>query len=827
MDPCPAGHPDRGVLARRGEAVNLALQGYYETNRVKFADAPPFSRDPAFLRYAACTGRAVEPGTTWAAFLAVVGEEDGRNLAMVDPRLPLWNEDGHGWCGLVAPEDAREELTRLCAEVVIPEVNAYNIRPPLLRLLSHAPHWYSTPRYLTDKNEDFTFYRMHCLLAGAGKYNWPALAAACGDIFAGCPFTEEPNPKELLQAHQTSGWPTAMVWLDWSEIPDWQGESEEWLTALAMLHLFKHCRREGDELHIVYRGRIDVIPRPKGSACLGQWDKQYKALANVLGVPGKGSAKCSAMGWALARVAFHDLLHREPLATLPGCLLHGPWSSYTAAAKGGGFYRADVRLEGVWKAANGRVSPYGGSAEEILGHTWNVLETNTPATASSRKTYEACLPATYVATYPSAILKGLFPNWALPDGPEGVAYESLLDAIFVAGILRPRTPELLEEFPFVAILPLDPKTATTTNQGKGAMTKAIATAFQAGTKVLTVPDSTSAPDSRTVAHAIRTTGFVALDEFQIPTSRGHVLCSASFQSLCTGGLVGSGQVYADHGEVSLKQSIVLNAKWLDLADDLVTRCVPLYLDILPDAQRAEVEMKAAIDSGRMGILLRLAAVSMAEVLNLDVGRLPATADSWRFPRHRNIAVALMVRRLGCSPVDAANLLDATLIQIRDDLRRHQQLADESGVSATTASGHNLRIAWAPLWSGVDDISMTNLVSAIGINPAAIHKEGLTFLSCAQVLAARLHAAGIPGNRFSHLIGMTMGAELRATNTAVAMALATSARAFFRDQIAAAAPQWVSMPGDMAPRWVVCCRLRGGSSDAKGLEPVFSFKRRDE
>lgn len=814
------------------------LKEYYEENRHKFIGAPDWSSDASFLKYATRVGRSAS-GMSWRALQAAVDQEDSRSAAMNDPRLPLYTDDtAGGWTGIHCPEDSRDKLSALCASVTIPTGPAPDILPTMEALLALSMHWYPTPREITEKNDDFTFYRMQCLLGGAGPTSSMDLGDHLSDVFP--MFAQEWG---ITDAHKVCGWPTSLIWLDWWDLPDWTldvktGErAPDWLRIIAYLHVLKHVRRDDASIVVTYAGKQDIIPLARGSMMLGQWREALGPLYGVLRVPsGKDdSAKNSAMSAALGNIGLQNLIPREPLTTLPGHLLVGPWSKVTPAPRGASFFRPDMRLDGVWLARDGHINPYEGTNAEILRYAWPVAKGNLAHNVSAKLAYASFLPKTYDLTLPSAVIAAAFPHWIRPDGIEGMAYESMLDACLCASIVRAAEPTIQKEFPLLAILPMDPSHAESTNQGKGLLTQAIGTAMVPGLTLTSAPDSSSAPDVRAIAATIRRCGTIALDEFQIPSSRSHVLSRDGLQALCMGGSSASGRVYSNGEEsdadLKLSHSLVLNAKWLDLADDLVNRTLPLFLDVLPDAQRARTDIKEGIESGLVGLQVRLAAVALVEALRsagwlsvLGTG-LPPAAHAWRYVTHRKLAVAILHGRTDLPVAECAYMVDTVAEQLKDELTRHMQLADSSGISSTTSSGHNLRITWPALWEGIDDSTMGNLYGSAGMEYEC-KVDGEPAINVNRLLRLRLEAVGMQGHRFAPIISQTMGFDLKATNAAITKSFTVNLRSYFRESLSLppGTHKWVPMPGDLAGAWEVACFQREKSVNPNSVLAVAFRKR---
>lgn len=811
--------------------MSTALERLYIANYHKIADIPPF--DEIEDQYLSHLGKPFADGVTWAQFTAQIDRQTQHLTAQVDDRLPIYgNEERKGWRAFSAPDDTRTEITLLCESAPIPEKGPQNGSADALRVLmqmvQHLAKWYPIPKAgIEEKNADFAFYRLRCILAAAGYTGWAPLATEILAQISECPFrpdeTYDEWRKNLLEAHRTSGWPSTLLWLDWTAVPE--SGNQDWIKVIAFAHVLKHMRRANRHAHIVYKGTVEFMLRS------GKADNQralgnpvfWQSYSRVLGKPSSSKAspsdKAAALEWAVASLGFDDLIPAEPIAVLPGSILAGPWSSLLPAVREGtpGFLNPGVRLSGVWRASQGRVTPFDGDEADCLDWAWNTADAS--RAFDERRRFAKRLPSTYSLVAPSTLLKSYFPNWVLPDPVEQpidhAAYCCIVDAIICASVLRSDRDDLAREFPLVVILPISPSAEESTNQGKGLLTQAIAGAFVPGIQLLTAPDSGSAPDARAVAGDIENLGTLALDEFQIPSTRSHCLSRDNLQSLCTGGSVTSGKVYENSGKIRLRHSLVINAKWLDMSDDLVNRTVPLFLDALPDGQRNRTDIKEMLENGQISTLIRLAAVATAENAGLAELTHPsarATSGAWRFTAHRLLAAALFKHSQSTGWDEAFAAIDEARSSFGDDLRRHQQMADETGVSATTQSGVNLRLSWAAFWTGADDRMLANLVGYTDREGEA-RTDGRKWIGVGKLIQFRAEEAGIVGGSFAKLLPVLTGQEARVSNTAVARSLSLAARAFYSASHATKKSVWVALPGDAGNRWEAACVPRSWDGDS--------------
>lgn len=810
-----------------------ALDHLYTSNYHRLVDIPPFDQIPP--QYLPHLAKPFADGTLWTDFCVEIDRETQHLTSQIDPRLPIFNnEERKGWCAFNAAEDTRAELTSLCENAPLPPPESGS--PEALQILSwmvaRLAKWYTLPKAgVEEKNAEFAFYRLRCVLAAAGYPGWKPLAEAIVLQIGECPFNPDESlaewKKNLLEAHRASGWPSTLLWLDWAALPD--SGAMDWLKIIAFAHIMKHMRRAHDHLHIVYKGVVEYQPRvtatPGNQRAIGTplfWQCFARALHKPLASKALPSDKAFALEWAAANVGADDLIPAEPLSALPGAILAGQWSTLLPAMADGvpGFLNPGARLSGVWRASQGRVTSYDGDDADCLDWAWNT--SSAARSHEDQRRYARRLPATYPVVAPSTLLKRFFPNWVLPsrdDQPvEHAAYCAIVDAAICASILRSDRDDLMREFPLIAILPISPSAEESTNQGKGLLTQVIAGAFVPGIQLLTAPDSGSAPDNRAVAGDIELQGTLALDEFQIPTARSHCLSRDNLQSLCTGGQVTAGKVYENSGKVRLRHSLVVNAKWLDMSDDLVNRTIPLFLDALPDDQRNRVDVKEMLENGQAATMVRLAAVSLVETAGLaSLGQPPArvTNEAWRFTTHRLLAAALFKHAhadLEISWDEALHAIDDARFSFGDDLRRHQQLADETGVSATTQSGINLRLSWSAFWTGADDRMLANLVGFID-REGDSRTDGCKWLSISKLLQFRCEEAGSAGMAYARLLPVLTGQDVRVSNTAVVRSLALAARSYHAESFSRKETLWSAIPGEVGRKWEAACIQRSWIGDS--------------
>lgn len=802
-------------------------------NANKFANVPE-SYESHLEHYARRMGKPVPEGTEWEAFCAQIDAEDKELAATNDLTAPLWlPEDKHGWCGIDCPEGSRLTLRKACD---VAWGDAPGVLQAYMVMAAHAPQWLAMPKDVSDRNEidAFVFARARCFFSGAGYENWQALARALCGLFPSCPFDpEQPRDTWLVDlhtAHKTCGWPVTLGWADFHNVPD-VDNFHDWLTCLGWMHVVKHCRREDECLVITYRGVSDSIDKPKtGSLHPAQWKTILPAIHQGLGCSGKGG-KQAAVNHALGRLTLDALIRRKSLSGLPGTILRGEWSTTVPAPRAStSFIRHDMRLSGVWEARGGRIRPVEGDDDDIMDWAWNIESSREETPQRARIKFEGMLPHSYAEGSPAAMLTEWFPHWILPpEGVERQAYFALFDAVLCASVVRRMVSALDSEYPLVVILPDDPTAEASTNQGKGLMSRAISTGMVGDIpRPRTAPDSGSAPDSRSIAAVIRAWGTMALDEFQVPTTKSHVLSRDNLQSLCTGGEVTVGLAHENgDGNVQLTHSLVVNSKCLDLAPDLMNRSLALFLGPCSDEQRARVDVLRLVQSGAVGLRLRLAAIGcaekhyLAEAAENDMD-LPAARGSWRFTSHRAMAARLLVARTGLDIGSACQALDSMAGDMNDALSRHQMAAEASGLAASTETGKNIRLPWPAIWYGVSDEAMEAVIGSIRAGGKTLY--GVPSVGMAELLRLRLDHTGAPGRVLSTILAYTSGSNVRTSNIAIARAAADSVRGFYATEIQESArtgvPVWASMPGDLASGYEIAVFYRaieGDTASARSLQ----------
>jgi hypothetical protein len=829
----------------------VSLESLYRANSHRVSGIPAFELVPQ--QYLPHLGKPFADGVLWEDFTREVDRENAHLASQIDPRRPIFNnEERRGWSAFTVPDSeiVRDTLSALCSAITVPSRPSHSVLDIFRSMVDRLARWYTLPRAgVEEKNADFAFYRLRCVLAGAGYSNWKFLSGLVLSQVGECPYrpdeTEEEWNELLIEAHRTSGWPSTLLWLDWSNVPDFEGEAPDWMRALALAHFLKHVRRAEDHLHMVYHGNIEFSPlqTKRQQRSIGTplfWQNYSRVLAKP---SGKDSAKGSALQWAAAILGPDDLLPALPVSDLPGNILAGPWSSLLPAYVPtlSAFLCPGTRLAGVWRAADGHVTPFDGDEEDCLEVAWNTATANAEQFSHARSMFAAALPKTYPVIRPSELIRKVFPHWLLPDPvqqPEDFAgYCALVDAVFCASALRHgpgARADLQREFPLVVVLPVHASAEQSTNQGKGLLCQAIAGAFAPGIPLMSAPDSSSAPDSRAVADELRQWGTLALDEFQIPSAKAHVLSRDNLQTLCTAGQVASGRAMENAGKVSLRHSLVINAKWLDLSDDLRNRSVALFLGELPEEQRARIDLKEMLESGQFAMLLRLAAVSLVEACGLrELGRPSGKTNrrAWRFTTHRMLAVHLFrTTHVGStlSEGHAYDIIDSVRSDIDDDLARHQQYADETGLSASTSAGINIRLSWASFWAGMDDSGLSAIAVNISLNGESRMADCKT-VSVSTLCRMRMEAMNMQSVGFARMLPALTGQEARVSNTAIVRALSSSMRAFYLDAINSSVGgkgAFLPLPGEAGHKWEAFVGPRATSEDPSARTLVVGIRLRD-
>lgn len=690
-------------------------QAYWNTHK---PDGAPDVPDDQLIDYI----ESKNPGEDWASFVVRI-----RSLHLHSERAAVLTMAvyGDGKLDLGTPANVCDELDQIFAQAASgwgPDVSV-DIAP-FIQWCKVAPAYQFLPVHHSPDSSDFVWARTRCFLAGAGYAAHSCLASILLGLFPHCPFSADETKDEWMEAlraaHTSSGWPVHLAMVPWAKIasaaPLIQRDMHApfWVRMLGLLHVLKHVRlsdTQGVVIH--YAGSSTAIDRERSNA-IGNWSNGRRAIEAALRCaypPGKGAVAVTsaALRAVLARLDSNNLLAKKPLSALEAPYLAGPWTTTSPDPLNfDGFYQTGLRLTGVWRAKDGVVNPYIGTQSDIVTYDWNVL--NPAASETSRIAFESSIPANYDPTWASDIFLHAFPNWDhrwFPEPELWCAARTLFDLPIAASLLRPICPDLQREYPAVIFMPVSPSPSDSTNQGKSQATLTYARAVNpAITQLLSISDSSSAPDVRAVAAEIRSTGSLAVDEFSPPRNSNHLLSHDNFQALCTGSSVASGRVYENDGQVGFRASPVFSAKVFDVPPDIHNRSIAHWLGSLTDEMRARSDVLADVRSGRLSIRMRLGLWAIIESHGIAEAFAQAPKKSaksgLRFDCHRTLGMLLMRARLGCTEASAYALLDTAAKIMTDHMRSHVNDAVESGLVAAMEFGSALRLRFNSLFDDMDE-----------------------------------------------------------------------------------------------------------------------------
>jgi hypothetical protein len=666
------------------------------------------------------------------------------------------------------------------------------------------------PSTLDERTAEFHWSRVRCFLAGAGYKHHSGLSEEISANYPGCPLSSEETEKQwneaLLKAHSTCGWPAQLAWLPWRKVVSLLGAVDDpppmWLKMLGLLHVLKHTRASASQGVIVhYAGTSTIIPEERTNA-IGTWTSGKSSLLSALGcgLPGgrtKIPVATVALQSVLARLEINHLLRKTPLASLPANLLAGPWTMPVPDhSSHDGFYQTGLRLSGLWAATNGRVTKESLGQAEVIEYDWNCK--NPASYAEERKLFASGLPDTYKEEWPSTVFLGAFPNFDLSwaPGPElNEAVKAIVDVPIAASLIRGTNPEFRQEYPAVVFMPTNPSPSDSTNQGKSQATLVYARACNpAITRLVSINDSSSAPDIRTVAGEIRATGSIAIDEFRPPKNSTHIFSHDNMQALCTGSGVASGRVYENEGTVSLRSSPVFSAKVYEVPPDIQNRSLAHWLGPLTDQMRSRSKVLDEIRSGAISLKMRLGMHAINEKTDLidryrKAGR-QSSSRGLRFDAHRTLAACILSQRTSVSMDVAYAQLDRVCEMMQNKLRSHVQAAVDTGLVAAMEFGTALKLRLSYLFDDMAPDEFTKFRQLLNVM-AAGRPGGVGSGSTAkELLLAWGSLHNLDGKPFQDYLQILTGSKRSVSNRAVVMALNASIHELAPQE----GSQWF-LPGD--------------------------------
>jgi hypothetical protein len=643
------------------------------------------------------------------------------------------------------------------------------------------------PESLDEKTAEFVWSRIRCFIAGAGFVSHARLAHELTSIAPGCPFSPDESEQDwnesLLKAHATTGWPSQLGWIQWTKTRRALGDTAEgyaprWLNMVALLHVLKHVRVSTTQEIIAHHGGLSsVIPLERSNTFASSHTARTSILAALDSKSNKGKTEwltTLAMQSILSSLETNHLLRKRSLMLLPPNVLGGPWSmAVPDTSSFHGFYQTGLRMSGLWSAIGGIISRETLDQPQVLDFDWNC--TNPASFGDERRVFASGLPKTYEESWPSDIFLGAFPNYDTSwcaDEKATLALKTLLDVPIAASLLRHSRPELAVEYPAVVFMPSDPSPSNSTNQGKSQATLVYAKATNpAISRLVSINDSSSAPDIRTVAGEIRTTGSIAVDEFRPPKNQTHILSHDNMQSLCTGSSVASGRVYENEGTVAFRSSPVFSAKVYEVPPDIQNRSLAHWLGPLTDEMRKRSDVLEEIRTGALSLRMRLGMHAFLEKTSLAqvykaMGR-QSSSRGLRFDSHRTLACAILMQRAKVDMEEGYALLDTAFDLMQRRLRSHVITAVDSGLVAAMEFGTALKLRISYLFDGmsIDDFKRFKQ------NCAAV--SGRTGCNTKDLLNAWAETYNMAGRPYQDYVQALTGSNRRVSNRAVLMALTDS------------------------------------------------------
>lgn len=630
----------------------------------------------------------------------LIDVEHSRRMAagISDPCVPLVDDETKG--KIPVPIDSLEIAARaagwapsaVTAPFVLTCARRFIETAGMLGLLPSAPEG--------DPYLDLKWSTWRVVISSFGFPAWRELATLLVARVPGCPFDPEQPIEDwyetAIKARQSSGVPLSLPRIPWQA---WCGAARAgfdafYLREVVLWHVVRHAfvSADGERINVIYSGT--GVTHPLTSLTDVFTAPIYSMFKTHLRLPGAGGKKVpDHLGLACAdvipKLSPQRLLRQRRPLTLDPHIMPGPGVRLRWCATEDPYFEHHCALEGIAVCVDGTpevLDLADQEAADVLTWDWISGKAEDHAVADRQRQWLAALPDVAPDGRPSQILQAAFPNLKFIDDD----HACLLDAVMVCDLIRRRDHGegtlLSREFPLLAILPYTPTVEGSTNTGKTALVEVIARAFHPEIEVKTITD-TSAPTKRTIAAIIDAFGFVALDEWRMPVEGSdHLLAHSGMQSLCTGKSVGMGKVLSNEdNSVRLASSIVLNAKYLPMPDDLLLRSVYLWVD--PRGNGGDPKEIAArwnaISSGQVSLNLRLSALRMLDQWEGidDLRGYAPNNDQWRMVGHRVCAARICAAVNGIGMDEALGRIDRA---VATQVAQHQQLtqaAIESGLVA--------------------------------------------------------------------------------------------------------------------------------------------------
>ncbi len=662
-----------------------------------------------------------------------------------------------------------------------------------LRWCQLASIFHFVPTTTDERVAEFVWSKVRCFVAGAGYHNHAALADELTSLYPGCPFvvqeTEEEWQAALLKAHAACGWPATLGYLNYSKLTKLLGAGDEapelWLRMTALLHVLKHTRVSDTQGVIVHFAGVSTILPDEQTNAIGTWAGGKSALLAALGARPPGNRQkvpyaSQAVSAAIAHLEVNHLLRKETLGSLPANLLAGPWTMAVPDHEAmDGFYQTGLRMSGLWSARNGKVGKDHLGQLEVLSYDWNCK--NPAAQSEARKLFASGLPATYDCAWPSEAFLDAFPNFDLSWQPGELgaeALKTLLDVPIAASLIRMERPEFRAEYPAVVFMPSNPSPTDSTNQGKSQAALVYARAVNpAISKLVSINDSSSAPDIRTVAGEIRATGGIAVDEFRPPKNACHIFSHDNLQALCTGSGVASGRVYENEGTVAFRSSPVFSAKVYEVPPDIQNRSLAGWLGPLTDAMRKRSEVLDQMRNGALSLRMRLGMHAILETSGLAAAYAAAGRQSsskgLRFDAHRTLAGCMLAQKAKVTMDEAYAALDKACEAMQNRMRSHIQTAVDTGLVAAMEFGTALKLRLSYLFDDMTPDEFTKFRQTVNVAAAGRPGGVANGVSGKDMLHAWSTVQNIEGKPYQEYLQILTGTKRHVSNRAVVMALNAS------------------------------------------------------
>lgn len=641
-----------------------------------------------------------------------------------------------------------------------------------------------------EKHSEFLWARARCLLAGFGWHMHRELATRCTETFEVCDLDPDEEQEDwmrrLTEAHRMCGWPVGLALLQWRDV-SFIGDVDEtpmielWQRCVALLHILKHVRRSATHgLVVTYRGTAARIDPDRQSSLVGGNKTIKETLLRLLNVaPSRGKsqhAMTQAVSQALGTLTLRELLVRAPTSSLPGVCLVGPWSTVVSDPQAmTGIIPHGLRLSGVWLAAGGEVRLAPGDTDDVMSYDWNIDCATSTQLEHAR--FLSSLPKTYdTQASPHRVLLNAFPNVrALDYDADPGVFACLFDAVMCSGLLAHDIPDLAAEKPLVLCMPAKPSLDESTNQGKSKCAAMLARALAPGIPSIGVSDTDDAAGRRSLAAIVAQYGTLCAQEWKQPRNKAHLLTHENLQILLTGGSVVYGRAYENEvAALRLTYPMFADAKALDVPPDIVNRALILWMDRFTEDQRGRSDVLADLESGRLSILLRLAALSTCERHHLrtraEASKRVTSDIGWRFPVLRAIARILWEDRFGPEGLEK---IDQAIAAMREKHHQHTSMADENGVLAVLEAGAMLNVRLYALFDGITSQEVESIAALL--QSRSTDQGNRHGASMQMLLRARADATGFAGRPLMAMAESVVGARLRVSDRVLAIALAREIR----------------------------------------------------